>query len=122
MQRTHILLLLCTMFVLAAATACSKSDVNRPVEKSSELTMAPAQKLTGEQLFKSKCAQCHKIKGQGGVIGPDLTSIASRKDAAGLQNFLKDPKKQNPTSAMPSFEDMQDYDLKALVEYLGDLK
>ena len=122
MQRTHVLLSLGTMFVLAAATACSKNDVNRPVDKPSEQTVASPQKLTGEQLFKSKCAQCHKVKDQGGVVGPDLTTIASRKNADALLEFLKDPKKQNPTTAMPSFADMQDYDLKAIVEYLGNLK
>jgi cytochrome c2 len=118
MQRTHVLFLLCTMFVLAAATACSKSDVNRPVDKRTEQTVAPAQKLTGEQLFKTKCAQCHKVKDQGGVIGPDLTTIASRRDADNLQKFLKNPK----TQTMPSFADLPSDDLKAIVEYLGNLK
>lgn len=122
MQRTHILLLLCTMLTLAAVTACSKNEANRPVEKSSEQTVAPEQKLTGEELFKIKCAQCHKVKDQGGVVGPDLTTIASRKDAASLQDFLKDPKKQNPSTVMPSFADLPANDLKAIVDYLGRFK
>ncbi|QEM68528.1 cytochrome c [Geobacter sp. FeAm09] len=122
MRRTHALILLAALFALTATTACTKNDANRPVEKSSEQTAAPAQKLTGEQLFKSKCAQCHKIKDQGGVVGPDLTAIASRKDAASLQDFIKDPKKQNPSTAMPSFADLPADDIKAIADYLGSLK
>ncbi|KAB0668441.1 cytochrome c [Oryzomonas sagensis] len=123
MRCNHALILLAALFALTATAACTKNDANRPVEKPSEQTAsAPAQKLTGEQLFKAKCAQCHKIKDQGGVVGPDLTAIASRKDAAGLQDFIKDPKKQNPSTAMPSFADLPADDLKAIVDYLGNLK
>ncbi|GFE60941.1 cytochrome c family protein [Geobacter sp. AOG2] len=122
MQRSYARILLAALFALTAATACTKNDANRPVEKSPEQTVAPEQKLTGEQLFKTKCAQCHKVNNQGGVVGPDLTAIASRKDAASLQDFLKDPKKQNPSTAMPSFADLPADDLQALVGYLGSLK
>jgi len=122
MRHARALILPAVLFALTATTACSKNDANRPVDKPSEQTAAPAQKMTGEQLFKTKCAQCHKVKDQGGAVGPDLTTIASRKDAAGLQDFLKDPKKQNPSTVMPSFADLPADDLKALVDYLGTLK
>jgi putative heme-binding domain-containing protein len=34
----------------------------------------PGDPIRGEQVFKSLCAQCHKIYGQGQEVGPDLTS------------------------------------------------
>jgi putative heme-binding domain-containing protein len=35
--------------------------------------LAAADLKAGRQLFKSKCAQCHTLYGEGGKIGPDLT-------------------------------------------------
>ena len=35
----------------------------------------PGDPFRGEQVFKSLCAQCHKIYGEGHDVGPDLTGI-----------------------------------------------
>jgi len=41
----------------------------------------------GEQL---KCATCHRIRGEGGVLGPDLSNLVSR-DAASVLRDIKEP-------------------------------
>ena len=41
----------------------------------------------GEQL---KCATCHRIRGEGATVGPDLSNLVSR-DAASVLRDLKDP-------------------------------
>lgn len=39
----------------------------------------PADVARGETLFREvRCSACHRMQGRGGVIGPDLTSVAGR--------------------------------------------
>lgn len=40
----------------------------------------------GQQLFQQQCAACHKLKNNGGNIGPNLDGVASR----GLHRLLED--------------------------------
>ena len=66
----------------------SPKRVSRPFVKKwtlEQLTMArarnskPANPARGEALFRDVlCASCHRLGGRGGVLGPDLTSLASR--------------------------------------------
>jgi len=45
----------------------------------------PAQ---GETVFKTQCAACHQIKGQGGLIGPQLDGIGSRGPDRLMEDIL----------------------------------
>ena len=58
----------------------------------------PAELLTGgdpvrgEAVFlgeQSKCANCHRVRGKGGVIGPDLSNLAGRDRAWVYQNIIE---------------------------------
>jgi len=47
----------------------------------------------GRSLFFSdqlKCSTCHRLRGEGGAIGPDLSNLVSR-DAASVLRDIKDP-------------------------------
>lgn len=68
--------------------------------------------LTGSFAGGQSCAACHSIKGTAaaGVIGPNLTHLASRDRFAGemfeldeenLKKWLADPPNQKPGSRMP---------------------
>jgi len=47
----------------------------------------------GRALYASSgCASCHRVAGQGGRQGPDLTRIGSERTAAGLDRTLLDPR------------------------------
>ncbi|MGN6136275.1 MAG: plastocyanin/azurin family copper-binding protein [Aureliella sp.] len=48
----------------------------------------------GERLFKeASCQQCHKVGGQGGVVGPDLSDVATRwkGDSRGILQEVLEP-------------------------------
>jgi cytochrome c oxidase cbb3-type subunit 3 len=46
----------------------------------------------GAQLFRDKgCAECHLVKGAGGLRGPDLSVIGSQRSAAFLRASITDP-------------------------------
>lgn len=40
---------------------------------------------------KLGCVSCHTIAGTGGVVGPELTAIGSRRSAAHLRRSITDP-------------------------------
>jgi cytochrome c oxidase cbb3-type subunit 3 len=52
----------------------------------------------GEQLFRTKgnCLRCHTIGFEGGSMGPALTEIGLRRDAAFLRKTLLDPQSTVP--------------------------
>ncbi|MBM3738866.1 MAG: c-type cytochrome [Acidobacteria bacterium] len=46
----------------------------------------------GAKLFRSKnCAQCHRIQGQGGRLGPDLSQIGRNRAVAHIRAAIVDP-------------------------------
>jgi mono/diheme cytochrome c family protein len=76
----------------------------------------------GEQLFSQKCIMCHVVKGRGGAIGPELTAVASRMSPADIRAQLENPKKKNPSSAMPAFRTLSKQETDALLDFLKTLK
>ncbi len=68
-----------------------------PTEEVAEKQLAgDAQR--GEQIFlkhpTAACVLCHALKGQGSTVGPALDGIATRKDAAYIQESLLEPNKR----------------------------
>lgn len=53
----------------------------------------PGDALAGENLFygTKKCSQCHMIRGRGGLIGPDLSTIGGNRPVEKITESIKDP-------------------------------
>ena len=53
----------------------------------------PGDSAAGETLFfgSAKCSGCHMIWGRGGLLGPDLSNLASSQSAEAIQESLKAP-------------------------------
>jgi putative heme-binding domain-containing protein len=52
----------------------------------------------GAELYQSTgCVSCHAIDGRGGIVGPDLTSIAARRGPAYLRESIVKPAASHPT-------------------------
>lgn len=86
----------------------------------------------GHEVFEGRCAACHAVRGggAGGILGPDLTHVASRGTiAAGLltttpehlSTWILDAQALKPGTRMPSI-DLSPDDLRAAVAYLETLK
>ena len=45
----------------------------------------------GRALFEKECSGCHQVRGEGGALGPDLTSIGATRSRAALTVALRDP-------------------------------
>ena len=81
------------------------------------LQLSPAE-LSGVAWFRQeKCADCHGVRPDGNRVGPDLTHIAIRKDAAWMIQHFKRPSAMRPGSAMPPIE-LSDDRLNSLAAFL----
>ncbi|OIP62096.1 MAG: hypothetical protein CO150_07790 [Nitrospirae bacterium CG_4_9_14_3_um_filter_53_35] len=90
---------------------------SKPVQK----TAADHEVEEGRRLVTEKgCTSCHKIKGVGQTVGPDLTGVTKRLDPDTLHKRLKDPKSVNPESIMPIFG-FKDEEIQAITAYLKTL-
>lgn len=47
------------------------------------------------------CVGCHSVGGTGGNVGPALDTVASRLDRKYLEQWISDPQKIKPGTAMP---------------------
>ena len=45
----------------------------------------------GEEIFRSTCAQCHRVNGRGGRLGPDLSRIGQTRSRAVLASAIREP-------------------------------
>ncbi len=75
----------------------------------------------GRQLFYSKysCQSCHMVNTQQdkGYIGPPLTQVGSRLNAAWIYHWLKNPQALRPGTIEPN-QNMSDQDAGALTAFL----
>lgn len=95
---------------------------------------APVQGLAaeGEDLVTSgACSVCHTVRGTAavGLVGPDLTHLASRSQIGGmlantpdnLAAWLADPQSHKPGTRMPNMG-LSDEEIEAIVAYLTTLE
>ena len=65
------------------------------------------------------CFKCHRLNGQGGEVGPDLTMEGTRgRSDTWLIGHFKNPQARSPGSVMPVFDDLTDRQLQVLTAFL----
>jgi alcohol dehydrogenase (cytochrome c) len=75
----------------ADAIAAYVMTLKQPAAVSSAAVAAdPA---AGERWFNGsgKCTQCHMVRGNGGVLGPDLSNVGRDRSPAQIEQALRDP-------------------------------
>ena len=77
----------------------------------------------GQTLYANLgCAGCHRIHGNGGAIGPDLSYVGdARPDREWHLKHFHDPQAMSPGSIMPKFP-LTDPELQDLTSYMLSLK
>jgi mono/diheme cytochrome c family protein len=69
------------------------------------------------------CPICHRIGGTGGIAGPALDGVATRRpDPAWYVGFLRDPASVKKDAPMPPFGHLPEAQLRAIAAYLLTLK
>jgi len=92
------------------------------VAPSGKTTAVDVQK--GAELYQAQgCAACHKINGQGGAAGPDLSDEADKgRSADWLATQMQNPKAHNPDSIMPAYPSLSQEQVESLVAYMLSLR
>ena len=73
----------------------------------------------GALLFqKERCIYCHRFKGNGGAIGPDLTGVTTRRSDEWIRDQIRNPRLHYPDGAMPPHEYLSKREIDALIRYL----
>lgn len=94
----------------------------KPPQKTAAKSPVKGDSTKGKDVFAAqRCALCHKIDGSGGVLGPDLSEVGTRRNAAWLFEYLPKPQANNPANKMPPVA-VKGQDLDDLVAYLLSLK
>jgi ubiquinol-cytochrome c reductase cytochrome b subunit len=79
----------------------------------------------GAALYQSQqCGGCHKIAGQGGDAGPDLTTVGLRHSAGWLHSFMESPARFHAESRMPAYGPpaLSHQEIEELAQYLTTLR
>ena len=71
--------------------------------------------------FTALCTSCHQLGGKGGNVGPALDGVGSRRDAAWIDAWLKDPNAVKPGTAMPQMP-LSELERQELASFLAAQK
>ncbi len=73
-------------------------------------------------VVKYKCLACHRIHGEGGAVGPDLSYVGDRRpDREWHIRHFRNPQSVTPGSIMPKFP-FTDEEVNTLASYMVTLK
>ncbi len=91
-----------------------------PLSQTTTSTQISESAQKGAQLFRSMgCIGCHQVNGQGGTVGPQLSSeLLKGKSRQWLITQIRDPKKHNLNTMMPAFASATDQQVNELNDFL----
>lgn len=76
--------------------------------------------LVALRVIGRSCLTCHRLDGDGGTEGPDLSDVGARHDQAWLRRWIEDPEAVSPDAEMPSFGNLlTSAELDAVAAYLA---
>ena len=87
----------------------------RSIEKTS--TEITGNATHGEQIYSSHgCSSCHMIRGKGGRLGPDLSSVGSSRSVEYLSESVRNPSRQLTHGLLEAQKEFpQDYETVTVV-------
>ncbi|AMV71330.1 hypothetical protein JCM30471_31670 [Desulfuromonas carbonis] len=85
-------------------------------------TAAADEAQARELLNAQGCKGCHRLGGEGGTVGPDLTGVGARLSREQLRQQLLDPRSRNSDGSMPAFNHLPANDIETLVDFLAELR
>jgi mono/diheme cytochrome c family protein len=96
--------------------------VGAPLPAQNATSLSTFAKRKAERLLKDQlpCLGCHALNGEGGTVGPDLTTVRERRSPAYIAAMLSNPQAVVPGAAMPRVR-MPASTRDLIVRYLSNL-
>lgn len=106
-----------------AAYLSAPHDSTRSKKLSFEIQKNDSARVAeGKEIYQEyACYGCHKIAGNGGDVGPDLSGVGNRLRPEYLAAFLQNPQALIPGTPM-KISELWEEEVQALVAYLMALK
>ncbi len=102
------------------ASCIALANTAGSVTKKAEKSMAIK---AGKRVYHARgCRECHRINGEGGEAGPNLTHIGKIRSKAWIRKQITDSKAHFKNSFMPLYKHLPRKELNDLVSYLSSLK
>ena len=77
--------------------------------------------ISGKELFNQfGCQGCHRLKDEGGTLGPRLGVTYKEKGEDFMVRKILNPALGNPSSTMPKFP-LSEVEAKSIVSYIGEV-
>jgi ubiquinol-cytochrome c reductase cytochrome b subunit len=96
-----------------------------PAASMNETAALSSVQRAGHALYQSQqCAGCHRIAGQGGEEGPDLTTVGLRHSGGWIHSFVESPSRFHESSRMPAYGPpaLSHQEIEELAQYLTTLR
>jgi mono/diheme cytochrome c family protein len=110
------------VFSLFALYTVRVGDARAQASASSAARLSAFSRQKAERLFRDRlpCLGCHTLNGEGGTIGPDLTTVRDRRSNAYIAAMVAMPQSVVPGSVMPRTR-MAATELDLVTRYLTSL-
>ena len=116
---------LVSLAVLLAGSGLLIGAAGRAPASTTEGAVLSSVQRAGRALYQSQqCGGCHRVAGQGGEEGPDLTTVGLRHSAGWIHSFVESPSRFHPQSRMPSYGPpaLTHQEIEELAQYLSTLR
>jgi cytochrome c len=134
-MRFHVLIKVLPLILAAALPACTGSEDSSGASKakkgiiSANLDNFERESLPGASLTRKQCGSCHNIESSFRKVGPSLKGIFGRAprisgvpytvwDEKSLDEWIKNPNKVKPRTAMAIPGNKSAEERAAIIEYL----
>jgi mono/diheme cytochrome c family protein len=89
--------------LVATGFLCVAARVSTAQLESDTRALTRFQERKAEALLRSAlpCLGCHRLNGEGGRIGPDLSTVGQRRSVKDITAMIDDPQGTVPGTAMP---------------------
>lgn len=114
------------LVLLAFAAACAQpadggqGEPRTTSAVDSSAALSPFARAKAEALLADRlpCLGCHQLRGTGGTIGPNLTTVAQRRSRSYIEQMIRDPQRTVPGAVMPRVLMPDDW-IELLADYLS---
>jgi mono/diheme cytochrome c family protein len=108
----------------AGTNGTAKKATGDPPAPTSDPSSLSASAEEGRKLFDTVgCMGCHTVHGQGGQVGPNLSNEGnSGRSDRWLATQIRDPRRNDPGTIMPAYNNLTNRKVNDLVAYLKSLK